>query len=87
VFVEDTRVKTGVLVTRRGIQMPALPVGFRGNVARAATSSTLEHGMFDEVRDAVEGLLLVAGSIFDPHADACRPYVGHPLGDDPNLDH
>ena len=82
VLVEHLDVVARVFLGGEGVHLPADRVDRLGDVLGAAGRGALEEHVLDEVGDAALLLRLVARAAREPHADADRAHVRHPLGEE-----
>ncbi|MNC85040.1 hypothetical protein D3C83_06120 [compost metagenome] len=79
VLVEHLDVIAGVLLRGEGVHLAADRINRLRDVFGRARGGALEEHVLDEMRDAALLLRLVPGAAREPHADADRPNVRHPL--------
>src|ERR1051325_3578560 len=82
-LVEHLDVIAGVLLRREGVHLTANRIDGLRDVLGAARVGALEEHVLDEVRNTALLLRFVARSACEPHTDADRPHVRHPLGKKP----
>ena len=80
VGLEHARVVSGALGAGRGIEIAAHRLDLLGDLARRAPPRALERHMFEEMRNAVLVVMLVAAAGSDPNAERRRLEMRHRVG-------
>ena len=80
VLVQHLEVIAGVFLGGEGVHLAANRVDRLRDVLGTAGRRALEEHVLDEVGDAALLLRLVPRAASQPHADADRAHVRHPLG-------
>ena len=78
-LVEDLDVVARVFLGGKGVHLTADRIDRLGDILRRSRSRSLEEHVLDEVRDPALLLRFVAGTAGQPHADAYRADMRHPL--------
>ena len=81
VLVEHLDVVAGVFLRGERVEVAADRVDLLGDVLGGAGGRALEEHVLHEVGDAFVSGGLVPRTAAEPYADAHRPHVGHPLGE------
>ena len=81
VLVENLDVIAGVFLRGEGIELPANGIDRLRDVLRRPRRGTFEQHVLDEMGNAAALGALVARSARQPHPDADRADLGHPLGE------